>query len=47
MVKRAGYTGFDSDNPFYGKDKNMRFSEFEDIHEKVVKRPPQKKSIKR
>ncbi len=30
-LKASGYKGFDNDHPFYGKTKNMRLSELEDL----------------
>jgi len=41
-LKKTGYSGFDSENPFYGMDRNMKFSELEDLHKKVVQRPREK-----
>nr|WP_297765848.1 hypothetical protein [uncultured Butyrivibrio sp.] len=35
-LKKAGYTEFDYDDPFYGRDGNMRYSELCSLYRKVV-----------
>jgi len=35
-LKNAGYMEFDSENPFYGKDRHMRFSDLEAIYENIA-----------
>ena len=35
QLKKAGYKEFDYSNPFYGKNRNMRFSELCDLYVKV------------
>ena len=46
-LKKAGYAGFDAENPFYGMDRDMKFSDLENLHKKVFKRKFREKSAKR
>ena len=36
-LKQAGYGNFDLKNPFYGRNRDMRFSSLEELYETVVK----------
>ena len=36
-LQESGYAEFDYSNPFYGENRDMRFSELCDLHEKIVK----------
>lgn len=36
-LQEGGYSDFDYENPFYGENRDMRFSELCDLHEKICK----------